>query len=664
MRVGVAILLIALSARAEQRLLDEKTVAALAEEISGETAKRHLEFLARQHRMRGSRQFRAAAEHIETALKSYGLGDAHIESLPADGRIFYGTQRSRPAWNAEFAELWDLRGDGSRVRLASWEAMPITLAQDSASGEATGELVDVGAGTNESHYSGKNVRGKLVLALAQPGPVARLAVEKYGAAGILSYAQNQRSAWWGENENLVRWGHLDTFARTPTFAFMVSLKQARAFQQRLAAGETVRLHAVVRAGQQPGSYDITTATIPGADPRIRAEEIIYSCHLDHPRPGANDNASGCAAILEVARALQKLIGEGRLDRPARTIRFVWPPEIEGTLALLNGRPEIARRIKAAIHLDMVGGGPETRAIFHLTRGPASLPSFVNDVAEEFGRFVNEETSRFARTGSARYPFVAAEGGKEPLQAEMVPFSLGSDHQVYSDSSFAIPAIYFNDWPDRYIHTNFDLPAHIDPTKLQRAAFIAAASGYFLASMTSDHLDEVVQVLQSNAVRRAAELLERRESLSNDEADNLTRFHLAQEQALVESISRFAPLSEGLRLPSSEFLARLGNLVGRPGPVGSSRSDIVYRRNPLIKGPMSAFGYEYLADKYGEEKSRSLRLLQLPRGDEYAYEILNLVDGIRDVQDIRDDVSAIYGPVSRSDVLAYLQALESIDVVKR
>ena len=50
------------------------------------------------------------------------------------------------------------------------------------------------------------------------------------------------------------------------------------------------------------------------------------------------------------------------------------------LALLNGRPEVAARIRAAVHLDMVGGGPETKAIFHVTRGPASLPSFVHDVA--------------------------------------------------------------------------------------------------------------------------------------------------------------------------------------------------------------------------------------------------------------------------------------------
>src|SRR5207247_4409283 len=108
------------------------------------------------------------------------------------------------------------------------------------------------------------------------------------------------------------------------------------------------LNATVRAGQHPGNYEVVTAAIPGADPKLKDQEIAYSCHLDHQRPGANDNASGCVTILEVARTLQKLVGEGKLARPARTIRFIWPPEIEGTLTLLNAKPEFAKRPKALV----------------------------------------------------------------------------------------------------------------------------------------------------------------------------------------------------------------------------------------------------------------------------------------------------------------------------
>ena len=164
-----------------------------------------------------------------------------ILEYKADGEVYYGTQRSRPPWDVDFAELWELKKtDDSwvqHVRLGSWDAMPVSVAQDSEIGKVTAELVDIGSGTSEEDYAGKNLAGRLVLTSSQPGAVVPLAVKRYGAAGIISYAANQRTAWWKENENLVRWGHLNTFSDTPAFAFMVSLKQARAFQQRLLRGK-------------------------------------------------------------------------------------------------------------------------------------------------------------------------------------------------------------------------------------------------------------------------------------------------------------------------------------------------------------------------------------------------------------------------------------------
>jgi aminopeptidase YwaD len=600
--------------------LTDKEISAFASEVSGESAMRTVEGFSRHHRMRGSRGYRAAADQVVTELKRYGFEDAHVESLPADGKIFYGTQRSRPPWNAEFAELWEVDANGAPLhRIASWEHAPITLAQDSVSADVTAELVDVGVGTAESNY--KDVKGKIVLTSSQPNAVAALAIGKFGAAGIVSYAQNQRTAWYGEDENLIRWGHLDTFAPEKTFGFMVSLKTARALQARLARGESVRLHAAVRAGQEPGNYDLAMATIRGSE--LPDEEIVFSCHLDHPRPGANDNASGCAAILEAARTLSKLIREERIPRPRRTIRFVWPPEIEGTLALLNGRPEITKRMKAAIHLDMVGGGANTKAIFHVTRGPASLPSFVHDVAATIGAFVNEQTADFAMTGTARWPLAAPTGGKEPLRAAMVPLTLGSDHQVYNDSSFAIPAIYLNDWPDRYIHTNFDLPANIDPTKLGRAAFIAATSGYVLSRITRDDTAMLSELVDAFALERRAAAMRRKDA-------NVLKFHEWYEREMKASVATF---------------------FGKRPQAAALQS---WRRNPAVKGPMSAFGYDYFDAHYKGEKIRL--------NGEYRYEALNLVDGRRTPQEIRDALSAIYEPVTLEDVTQYLEALASIGVI--
>jgi aminopeptidase YwaD len=663
-------------------LLPEPTVSAIAHELSGETAKRNLEFLARLHRQRGSRGFHAAAEFVAAQARAYGLADVNILQFPADGRIFYGTQRSRPPWDAESGDLWELRESGGRwvdaERLASWDAAPITLAEDSESAEVSPELVDVGAGTAESDYAGKEVRGKIVLASERPGAVERLAVQRLGAVGIVSYAQNQRTAWWGEDDNLIRWGHLDTFPSTPAFAFMISLKRARELRDRLAHGESIRLHASVRAGRHPGAYEVVTAAIPGADERLRGQEIVFSCHLDHQRPGANDNASGCVTILEVARTLSKLIAESKIPRPARTIRFIWPPEIEGTMALLNSKPELAQRIQAVVHMDMVGGGRVTKAVFHITRGPASLPSFINDVAEAFGDFVNRQSHEFASTGKAAYPLVAPEGGKEALQADFSNFTPGSDHEIYEEGSFRIPAIYFNDWPDRYIHTNFDAAANIDPTKLLRAGFLGATSGYFLASLSPADVPAILRTVMAATLRRTAAALRRSEELKsagtkNDagaEAANLARFELQYERAILDSIERFAPLSPDARAQSETLLGHLRALLGSPPgpPPATGDGKLVFARNPEPKGPMSVFGYDYLAAHYGEDRARALRLERFSgpgsSAESAAYEILNFVDGRRNAQEIRDAISAEFAPLPADVVVEYLRALETIGVLRR
>jgi len=48
---------------------------------------------------------------------------------------------------------------------------------------------------------------------------------------------------------------------------------------------------------------------------------------------------------------------------------------------------------------------------------------------------------------------------------------------------------------------------------------------------------------------------------------------------------------------------------------------------------------------------------------YTYEVLNLVNGRRTAQEIRDAVSATYGPVPLEVVVEYLRALESIHVIE-
>ncbi|MDX2057118.1 MAG: hypothetical protein SFV24_04900, partial [Gemmatimonadales bacterium] len=77
-------------------LLPPATVAELARELSGETAKRNLEYLTRLHRIPGSRDFHSAILFMAAQARAAGLSDIRVDSFPTDGQRFYGTQRSRP----------------------------------------------------------------------------------------------------------------------------------------------------------------------------------------------------------------------------------------------------------------------------------------------------------------------------------------------------------------------------------------------------------------------------------------------------------------------------------------------------------------------------------------------------------------------------------------
>ncbi len=144
------------------RLIPESAISAIAEETSGVSAKRNLDTITLYHRTRASSQFRQAADHVLMRLHEYGFDNAEILEYPANGKTLFGTQKSRLAWDVEFAELWELDSSGERVeRHGSWEAMPLSLAQDSRLGEVQRPQWSISAPARlDEDYAGKDNQRK------------------------------------------------------------------------------------------------------------------------------------------------------------------------------------------------------------------------------------------------------------------------------------------------------------------------------------------------------------------------------------------------------------------------------------------------------------------------------------------------------------------------
>src|SRR5258708_1008598 len=92
-------------------LLPGKDVAGVGEENGGETGERELGGGSRSFRERaGARVYgEAAVGGVAERWGAYGLSEVAILHFRGDGKIFYGTQRSRPAWDAEVGELTEIR---------------------------------------------------------------------------------------------------------------------------------------------------------------------------------------------------------------------------------------------------------------------------------------------------------------------------------------------------------------------------------------------------------------------------------------------------------------------------------------------------------------------------------------------------------------------------
>jgi aminopeptidase YwaD len=632
--------------------------AAIHAQIDGRATLELVREISRFHRVQGSPGFAAATEMLLGKLRRAGFAgsSAAIEKFPADGRIRYAHFVSYYGWNPIEATLDEVRPRPGPV--SSFPELAVALADYSQDADVTAELVDVGRGTDSKDYAGKNVRGRIVLADGPLPEVHELAVIGRGAAGFLSAFPNQTTAWSGDDRDLVRWGHLSAYETRNTFAFMLSKRQAEEYRRRMAAGETITLAAHVRAKIVPATFDVVNAAIRGSDPS--AGEVVLTAHFCHESAGANDNASGSAVLLEVARALRGAIARGALPEPKRTIRFLWLPEIAGSQAWLIRNREVARRsggtpvkFVAGVHLDMVGGLlSTTRGTLHVSRSAETLPHVVNEIADAFVQEVLAASSKYAEHGGdAASAFVWPPGSREALLADVRAVELGSDHQVFQDSSFAVPMVYFHDWPDVTIHTNKDLPENLDATKLGRVAYMAAGIAWTLAALPDDQAPRLLSLTAANAEARIA-----RAGFPNDRSPRdwalARRETVERSAATVRSVGELWPSVAGVAHEAERGIRGLAPEIPADDP-GDRR---VPSRNPDVVGPLGVYYFDFLERALGAGAVSKIALAKRDDGDVLAWEAFNLVDGKRSISEIRDVLAGRYAPVSLAEIAEYVELL--------
>ena len=543
---------------------------AVRAEASGERALESVRALARFHRVQASPGYDAACEWLCEQLRGAGL-QPEIESVAGDGRTRCLGHLMPQGWEASWAEATLIDG-ARRERLCEYAAEKLSLILRSAPARGRFPLVDVGEGTHASDYEAHDVRGRVVLTRGAVQRVHELAVVERGAAGLLSYGRRllppvrdrfedpdalaYTSFWWGEDAPR-GWG------------FVVSPRVGEGLAAQLAGGATLEVEVEIESRAFDTAIPLLSASLPGTGPG----EVLVLAHLCHPEPSANDNASGVAAALETARVLARLRADGRLPAAGLGVRFLWVPEITGTYAWLARDPGRARRVVAAVNLDMVGQDQEQCGSTFLLEHP---PHFAATFAEELLLRIRSRSLDWVTSYSGPGHYSLARLGE-------VPYSGGSDHAVVIDPATGIPCPMLIQWPDRYYHSSHDTPDKTSPASLALAVRCAATYAAFLAAAGAREHDWLLGAVERGARRRLLA------AVDDPESGAVERERARGERAIA-SLSRLGLSPAALRGAGErlgEFCAREAPAAGdgAPPPASDARGDLAARPRRTLPVPI-------------------------------------------------------------------------------
>jgi hypothetical protein len=439
------------------RLRMREVVAAVHGELSAAEALEHIGELGALDRYQASRGIERAADRVAALAEAAGLRGVAVHRFPADGQRRWWTFRAPRSWTPTAAELVVVHPGGRRCRVTSYPDTPCSLAIHSAPtpGEAwTGELRELRETSPDA-----SLRGCLAV-LSSPARLdkAIARAERLGAAGFIAAVAP------GDGEAASRVGRIELDPESRVFGFSVS---GSGMSELLAAArEGCRARAVVEV-QRTAAMPIVEGCLPGDG----ADEILLVAHLCHPRPGANDNLSGVAALLGIAKALHRLSRRTGFPHRGAGIRFLWGPEFVGTAAYLHDLVGSGARPmpRWVLNLDMVGedqalcGGP-----LIVERSPDHLPSLLDAVVERCVELLPQRHRSYSGAVPA-----------DTWAWRSTPFVGASDHALFADRSIARPALMLGHWPDVFNHSSEDRIDKVDAEELRRAATVAGSAALLL-----------------------------------------------------------------------------------------------------------------------------------------------------------------------------------------
>jgi hypothetical protein len=458
-----------------------------------------------------------------------------------------------------------------------------------------------------------------------------------------------------------------------SWGFSLSQAQTEKLRNLLKSKRKVVMRSEVDAETFSGNMAVISTTIKGSV--YPDQEIVFMAHLDHYKPGSCDNASGCAGLIETAATLTKLMENGIIPRPQRTIRFLWIPELEGMAAYIESNEETVKKGVIGINFDMIGEDSRAcQATLFITRAPLSRPSFLDGLIEHYTNFVDSLN------------ILTPVGPNNMFSYRIVDYMGGSDHLLFNDASVGVPSTMLVHLNNRFWHTSLDTPDKIDPAEMKRSILLGLFMGWTAASYNEEHLSDLLELTYRSAERKM-------EAYALKYIGRLKRSSNRRIHSTHKNILKYFDILHEYGIQSLASVLKYIPEDGVNTKLLESRSDLLKQYSSLQKKRITDYYLQQCQSKNIEPQDLAVSELEkecriiIPRrligqslgtklarevfqdknfggmaGYDMLFEMLNFTDEKNSLLDIRNAVSAQYREISLKWMKSLFEVLRTNEIV--
>lgn len=459
-------------------------------QFTGELAYKTTAFVEQYWRVAGNTGFNNTVDWLAQHLEKVGY--VLETNASEEDRLTYRIEKrpmKYPTWEPVSASL-QISGK-NKILLKSETNRNMTYLNSVSTpiSGITAKIVNLDEGENI------NLKGKIGYTEQRAGLFYNKLI-KEGALGIITY-NNPSYLQPEKNRTSIQFRSLPPQEETKLWGIALSFDAKEKLISAMDKGKT-EVYVNIQTKIYPSEELTVVANIKGKNnPK---ERLVLSAHIQEP--GANDNATGVGAQLEIASVAAKLLSNNSIDLD-RTLTFLWGDEIISTRRYIQENKERAKDIKWGISLDMVGENTDkTGGSFLIEKmpDPSAIWTRGDDKHSEWGGDVlSIKDMKPHYLNDFIIENFKKQGAFANWEVNTNPFEGGSDHMPFLDAN--IPGLLLWHFTDQFYHTDNDRLENVSQQTLKNVGTAAMVSVLELVNANVTTAISVLEDLEKRATKR-------------------------------------------------------------------------------------------------------------------------------------------------------------------